>query len=572
MMKVVIYSRFSSDMQDEKSIEDQQRTCEAFAASKGWTVISSYSDRAISGASLLNRPQMQKLLEAARTGLFDIVLSEALDRLSRDLGDTASIYNQLKFADVKLHTLSEGEITEMHVGFKGTMNSMFLDELRRKTHRGLEGRALQGKSAGGKAYGYDVVRSLNARGEIITGDRQINACEADVVRRIFRDYCKGKSPKKIAHELNAEGIPGPTGKGWGPSTINGNRDRGTGILNNELYVGRQVWNRLRYAKDPRTGKRVSKLNPESDWVVAEVPELRIVDQELWQAAKDHQATLQRRQSPWDKRRPVHLLSYLLKCGECGGGMSIVSSGRYGCSTARNKGTCSNRTTIAKDDLEARVLDALRNRLMDPELTKVFCEEYTRHLNQVRHERNAARAQRQRQLAKIEREMEKTYQAMLDGVALDFVKSKFESLEAQKLEVEGFLEANEEAPVFVHPNMAQRYATAIRDLMESLNDAEHRQEAAKTIRSLVDEIVLTPNSDRSELIADMKGDLAAILSMANAKDAKPRSRDQMSETERKEIERVENLIYPSEEDSAPCMQPCKDKMVAGVGFEPTTFRL
>lgn len=74
----------------------------------------------------------------------------------------------------------------------------------------------------------------------------------------------GKTPRAIAHKLNKEGVDGPTGKGWGPTTIHGNRQRGTGILNNEIYIGRLVWNRLHYVKDPDTGKRVSKLNPESE--------------------------------------------------------------------------------------------------------------------------------------------------------------------------------------------------------------------------------------------------------------------------------------------------------------------
>ncbi|KMY86410.1 hypothetical protein BUMB_04021 [Candidatus Paraburkholderia calva] len=60
---------------------------------------------------------------------------------------------------------------------------------------------------------------------------------------------------------------------------------------NELYVGRLVWNRLRYVKDPDTGKRVSQLNPKSEWVVHEVPASRIVDQETWEAVKGRQKTL-----------------------------------------------------------------------------------------------------------------------------------------------------------------------------------------------------------------------------------------------------------------------------------------
>jgi hypothetical protein len=86
-----------------------------------------------------------------------------------------------------------------------------------------------------------------------------------VIRRIFRDYATGVSPKALAKRLNAERCPGPGGAPWNPSTIHGNPARGTGILNNELYVGRLVWNRLRDVKDPDTGKRVSRPNPASEW-------------------------------------------------------------------------------------------------------------------------------------------------------------------------------------------------------------------------------------------------------------------------------------------------------------------
>lgn len=554
MKKVVIYSRFSSEMQDERSIDDQERTCEEFALRQGWTVIGTFADRGISGASLVTRPEMQRLMKAAEAGMFDVVLSEALDRVSRDIEDTSKIFKTLTHHDVVLHTLSEGVVDEMHVGLKGTMNALFLKDLKRKTHRGLQGRALKGKSAGGKAYGYDVVRSIDAAtGEAVTGERTINEFEAAVVRRIFTDYVRGKSPRKIAFELNDEGIAAPTGGTWGASTINGNRQRGTGIINNELYVGRQVWNRLRYLKDPSTGKRVSKLNAESEWIIADVPELRIVDQELWDKVKVDQGALDRSKAPNKKRRPVHLLSFLLKCGECRGGMSIVSHGRYGCSTSRNKGTCENRTTICKDELEGSVLEAMQSRLMNPEMTKLFCEEYTRHLNKIRMERNSSLALHQKELSKIERDLEKTYQAMLDGMASDFVRKRFEELETRKGQVEHFLDTTEEAPVLVHPNMALRYASAIGELMSSFNSPEHKAEAAKTIRSLLDEIVLTPNEDRSELIVDMKGDLAAILSVADAraKSAKPKAVDQMETSERKELEQVESMIVSPLHDTGSC---------------------
>ena len=186
-------------------------------------------------------------------------------------------------------TLAEGQISELHVGLKGTMNALFLKDLAAKTHRGLRGRVEDGKSGGGLCYGYKVIQQIDGRGQPVRGDREINPAEAEVVRRVFRDFAAGVGPRTIARMLNDEGVPGPNGKPWGDITIRGHVKRGTGLVNNELYVGRLIWNRLRYVKDPSTGKRVSRLNPESAWITTEVPELRIVDDALWLAVRARQA-------------------------------------------------------------------------------------------------------------------------------------------------------------------------------------------------------------------------------------------------------------------------------------------
>jgi site-specific DNA recombinase len=120
-------------------------------------------------------------------------------------------------------------------------------------------------------------------------------------------------------------------KPWNPSTIHGNPARGTGILNNELYVGRLVWNRLRYVKDPDTGKRVSRPNPPSAWVTTAVPHLRIIDDELWEQVKARQIAMRRVTSNGDPkrfnqaRRPKFLFPGLTKCAECGGGTSCTGA-------------------------------------------------------------------------------------------------------------------------------------------------------------------------------------------------------------------------------------------------------
>src|SRR4029077_14555897 len=147
-------------------------------------------------------------------GQFDIVVAEALDRLSRDQENVAGLLKRLRFAGVRLFTLAEGEISELHVGLKGTMNALFLKDLAAKTRRGLEGRVRAGRSAGGRCYGYDLVREYDARGEPVHGGRCINDVQAAVVRRIFTEFANGKSPRQIALGLNHENIAGPDGAGW----------------------------------------------------------------------------------------------------------------------------------------------------------------------------------------------------------------------------------------------------------------------------------------------------------------------------------------------------------------------
>lgn len=364
MKKIAIYARYSSDLQSDASIEDQIRICQEKARREGWKLINCYTDHATSGASLM-RPGIQMLMHDASVGKFDLVLAEALDRLSRDQEDIAGLFKRLQFANTGLFTLAEGEISSLHIGLKGTMNAIFLKDLADKTRRGLRGRVEAGKSGGGLTYGYDVVKSFDANGEPVYGERTINSEQARIIKRIFREYLTGRSPKMIANTLNKESVPGPTGKGWGPSTIHGTRQRGTGILNNELYIGRMIWNRLRYIKDPDTGKRVSRLNPEEEWVITEVPEMRIIDQNLWDAVKAKQGAINRPDTPlWQKNRPKNLFSHLIKCGECGGGCSKVSTTQIGCSNARNKGTCGNRLTISRQKLEESVIAALQHHLMD----------------------------------------------------------------------------------------------------------------------------------------------------------------------------------------------------------------
>src|SRR5262249_47727648 len=137
-MRAAIYARFSSEGQREASIEDQNRNCCRLCEQMDWPVTELYSDRAISGATTL-RPGYQRMLSDAPLRKFDFIVAEGLDRLSRDQAAIATLFKQLSFLGIRIVTCAEGEVNELHVGLKGTMNALFLKDLAMKTHRGLEG-------------------------------------------------------------------------------------------------------------------------------------------------------------------------------------------------------------------------------------------------------------------------------------------------------------------------------------------------------------------------------------------------------------------------------------------------
>jgi DNA invertase Pin-like site-specific DNA recombinase len=511
VVKVGIYAPYSSDNQRDASIADQLRICRAFAERQGWTLANEYSDHAVSGATLL-RPGFQSLMHDALNRCFDVVLAESLDRFSRDQEDTAGLFKRLTFAGVNIVTIAEGDITHLHIGFKGTMNALFLKDLAEKTHRGLRGRIEDGKSAGGLCYGYRVVKTLSG-GSVTTGDREIEPAKAAIVERIFRDFTAGISPKQIAKNLNREGIAGPFGGAWSPSTIYGNARRGTGILNNELYVGQLVWNRLRYVKNPDTGKRVSRLNPSSEWMRKEVPQLRIVSDEVWGDAKQRQENgrkaIRTAGNPVGARRPQYLFSGLTKCGVCGAGFIMTGKHRLGCFGARDQGRCDNHLTIRRDEVEARVLKALQEKLLNQELFEEFCEEFTREMNRLRMERRASLSSAKREVERIGARIKKLLHLMLDDeIAVDEGKSEVKTLDARRKELQAQLENADEPPPLLHPEMAELYRQKVTTLAQALEHPESRTEATEALRGLIEAIVMTPAE--GALRIELKGNLAAML--------------------------------------------------------------
>jgi site-specific DNA recombinase len=508
-MRAVIYARYSSDNQSEASIEDQLEVCRRYIERQDWTLIRTYEDRAISGASD-KRPAYQQLLAEAEKDKFDVVVSEALDRLGRRLSDVARLHDHLEFRGVKLHAVNIGQVTTMHVGLLGTMAQLYLSDLKEKTRRGQLGRALAGKIPGGKAYGYKLVEGQR-------GERQVNDAEAAVVQRIFRDFAAGKSPRAIAKSLNAEGVPGPDGRQWRDTTIRGQVDRGTGVLNNSLYVGRLEWNRCSYIKDPKTGKRVARPNAKEVWEVVEVAELRLIDDDLWDAVRLRQRDLSfeiQRDDSGNALNRAHrrkfLLSGLLKCGCCGGGFTIVGQDRYGCATHRNKGTCVNSATIRRQEIEARVLSGLKDRLMAPELVREFIRAFQEEVNRVAAEFEQRIKSDALELQSLERKIASLVAAIEEGKYSRALGDRLAELERQRDLTRARKAENPAGIIRLHPRLADVYAEKVQQLEEALNEPSIREEAAEVFRSLVDRVELRPRDKGQGLEALLYGDLVEIL--------------------------------------------------------------
>ena len=532
MPRCAIYARFSSELQSVHSCEDQVALCRARAEREGWTVVEIYTDVAISGASN-RRPGMTAMLSDAAGGTFDIVCAEALDRVARDQEDIAGIYKRLTFAGIELHTLSDGRVDELHIGLKGTMSALFLKDLADKIRRGQRGTVQRGRMPGGLTYGYDVVSRIDDRGQLDRGLRSINPDQAAVVMRIYQEYDAGRSPKLIAHGLNDDGIPAPRGGDWQASAINGSRERGLGVLHNPIYAGRYLYNRVRMVRDPDTRKRVSRVTSADDRLTIDMPELRIVPEDLWQRVQE--ASAARSTGPIVRqRRSRFLLSGLIFCGVCGGSYTVATGTKLACSRHREKKTCDNGSRIDRPALEARVLSGLSEQLLAPEAISLLVSEYHAEVGRQIDARRRERAALTRRLRTANRAVDNLVAAIANG-ASDFREIR-EALAARRRdrdEIQRQCEEHDaENVIALNPAIVEQYRRRVRDLARSLAMGTADVEVvASRVRDLIERINLTPGA-QGGCDVEVVSSLGSVVALATETKRNGRS-DRMTKVVAKE---------------------------------------
>ena len=358
MRKIAIYARYSSDLQNARSCEDQGVLCHEFIAKRDELAdfpIEPYFDANISGAFIAERFALQRLMEDVENNKIKIIITEGLDRLSRSQEDIARIYKLCRYHDVPIHTLHEGTISEIHVGLTGTMSAIQLEQIAQRTRRGQAGNIRQGKAAGGLPYGYKL-RHLNDQGVPEPGLREIDPKQAKIVKRIFDEYCNGKTTGEIIHGLNRDNIPSPRGGRWVQTTINGHTGRGNGILQNAIYKGELLWNRNNFKRHPSTGIRHVRYNSADEVVRHESPELLIISKEQWELAQQIRKT--RTLTPKNKRKAYEKLPFEIFHAQCRASM-IRSDEKYlVCSLYKGKRMCKENRKIRIDAIMEAIYNAM----------------------------------------------------------------------------------------------------------------------------------------------------------------------------------------------------------------------
>jgi DNA invertase Pin-like site-specific DNA recombinase len=382
MTTAAIYARFSTDKQDRSSIEDQSRACRDWAAAQGFTVIEVFADEAVSGSVRVEqRPGGAAMHIAALARKFQVLILEGLDRLSRDQVDQEQVVRRLEHRGIRIVGVADGYDTAsgpsriLLRGMRGLVNEVYLRDLPHKIRRGLAGQIERGFHAGGLSYGY---RSLpvgtNARGEAEGFRLEIVPEQAEVVSEVFRRYAAGESLQRIAADLNSRRVPGPGRKKnkpstWSVSALYGTPSAGSGLLNNELYIGRYIWNRREWLKDPdNPTRRVPRMRPREEWQVIAREDLRIIDDDLWRAARARMDSPRKRGGQRGRgRAPRTLFGGLLRCGICGGAMVAVHSRYYGCAAHKDRGpaVCSG-TFAARVETDQLLIAELRGQVLSPE--------------------------------------------------------------------------------------------------------------------------------------------------------------------------------------------------------------
>jgi len=538
LVRCAVYTRYSSDLQRPASTEDQIRNCQDAADREGWTIVGKYifSDEEITGQTLVGR-NVDELIRLAKTcpKPFDGIIIDDTSRLGRYVPDVLRVTDILESYGVFVYFAAQ-RLDSRAPGFRqvftifAMMDEQYVAQLADKVRRGQRGRVLKGCVPGGKCYGYQniPIEDPTRRGEygrpaVIGVWQRPLPQQAAVVLRIFQMYAAGLSYARIAKSLNREGVlsPQPPRKGkvrgW---SHNGIRE----MLRNEKYHGVLVYDRTKTIRNRETGRCEQRPRPESEWMRIDVPEMRIVSEELWNAVREQNRRVRDKHGAktlGGMNRTAasrgYLFSGLLECGWCDRNITITSGkapySRYGCPNNRFKDLCSNQVTILQTRLEQQLISWLVKNLLRPELAEelfqLFHDAVTATIeNEARLAQEAANrnSELHQELAKHQKEAQNLAEAIAQQRISPTLSKRLATTEARISEIEDLLNAPKEVKIpRFSPNEIR---DALREQTQRLAEilTGDRAIARQELQKRIDKLILTPRETAAGWVLDVSGSI------------------------------------------------------------------
>ena len=521
--QAIIYARYSSDLQKERSIDDQIVYDTGGIEREGWELVDVFVDAARSGAAGLSasgRPGMAALLARVAKGDIDFVVVDTTSRIARNQGDAHHFRDHLAFHGCALFSMADGIIDHFKGAIKGLIDEQGRREIAQNIKRAQVGRVAEGRSPAGLAYGYTKANRLSSSGELIRGYRVIDPEKAPVVVRFFEGYAAGKSARDLAAEANRAGIPGPRGGKWTASVILGGAKRGDGILRNRLYAGELVHGRTSKLIEPVSRSTRIRPNDPGQWATAPVPELRIVEANLFDTVQ-RQLAARATDRPEGERRPKRLLSGVGRCGVCGSGWIVIRTGFWGCGGVRSGKGCTNTRIISELRYNERVLGGLREQLLTPEAVDLYVSEYQAERTIRDREAGQQRRDLERKIQTETGRINRLINAIADGrAAISDICDRLKVAEHARSECRQRLASlDDEQVVLLHPAIAQEYRKQIERLHEAIGDDETgklRDEVMPQLRALIDDLVVNPAPVGRGVAISVTGRLAQIIELATGR--------------------------------------------------------
>ena len=275
-----IYTRYSTDRQEEKSEERQLDECRPYALRLGLAA-EHFGDRGKSGTAMAHRPQLRAMMAKVRALGGKVVIVEDLDRLSRRLPDLLALFYEMRQFGFELHDVKLGRLDLPQIVLRGYFAEEGRIRFLELSKNGKVTAIRAGKLIHKPAYGYLL-------DEAEKWIHHVDVVAAAIVLEIFERTADGVTAGMIARDLTARGVAAPEQhrhvmagrevgrlKPWQPSTV-------LKIVRNSIYLGLVSHNRTKAVVDPETlARRNYEFNDEATWAVMEHPALRIVGRELF---------------------------------------------------------------------------------------------------------------------------------------------------------------------------------------------------------------------------------------------------------------------------------------------------